>query len=101
LDNNSIQQIEGATHWPHLQRLSLAHNLIASVDNSGLDKLDKLHHLCLVNNLIASMAAFQRMSALAELYLSNNLVDNARSIFHLKVNVMCLLSTKNSRAYFA
>ena len=96
LDNNNIQQLEGATHWPQLQRLSLADNSIVSVDNSGLDKLAQLQHLCLANNHIMSMSAFQHMTSLSELYLSNNLVDNARSIFCLKVechvfNVVLLL----------
>jgi len=85
LDNNSIRHIEGAAHWPQLERLSLADNLIMSINDSGLDALSQLQHLSLENNSITSMTAFQRMSALSELYLSNNRIGNARSIFFLKV----------------
>jgi len=85
LDNNSIKHIEGATHWPHLQRLSLANNFIATIDDSALDGLTQLQHLSLENNYITSLSTFQDVPALSELYLSNNLVDNARDIFYLKV----------------
>ena len=85
LDDNRIRRIEGATHWPQLRRFSLAGNFISCVDDSGLDGLAQLQHLSLENNCITSMSAFQRMSALSELYLSNNLVDNARDVFYLKV----------------
>ena len=85
LDNNCIRHIEGASHWPLLQRLSLADNLISSIDDSGLDSLTRLQYLSLENNCITSMTGFQQISALSELYLSGNLVNNARSIFSLKV----------------
>jgi len=90
LDNNIIRHIEGASHWTQLQRLSLADNLIASVENSGLATLAQLQHLSLENNYITSVAAFQKILSLSELYISNNLVDNARDIFHLKVTMFWL-----------
>jgi len=85
LNNNCIWQIEGTTHWPLLQRLSLADNLIGSVSDCGLDIPTRLQYLSLENNRITSLAGFQQISLLAELYLSGNLVSNARSIFPLKV----------------
>jgi len=87
-DNNSIRHIEGAAHWPQLQRLSLADNLISSVSDSGLDCLTRLQHLSLENNCVMSLEGFQHVSSLTELFLSNNLVDNTRSVFFLKVEFL-------------
>jgi len=97
LDNNCIRQIEGAAHWPLLRRLSLADNLISSVNDCGLDSPTHLQYLSLENNCITSMAGFQQISALSELYLSGNLVTNARSIFSLKVE--CCAYCYNTRSH--
>jgi Leucine-rich repeat (LRR) protein len=62
----------------------LGHNFIVSLDSCTLEKLGKLQHLSLESNCIVSLAGVQKISLLTELYISNNLIDNAREIFYLK-----------------
>ena len=88
MENNCITKLEGVSCLKNLQRLSVDHNYISSVEFSGLDHLHQLCYLSLNGNRICSLLGIQRVHALVEIYLANNKIENLREIFYLKVSIM-------------
>ncbi|KAL4237983.1 Leucine-rich repeat-containing protein 9 [Mactra antiquata] len=92
IEDNCICKLEGVNKLTNLRRLSLGQNFIESIDNCGLEYLERLHFLTLDNNKLTTIVGLQNVPSLVELYIGNNLITNIRDVFHLKglVNLVIL-----------
>ena len=85
LKGNLITSLATDTPLPTLASLRLENNLIESFDNQSLIGTDRLYYLYLFANKLSYIedARLQKMSALTNLYLSNNYLTKVPSIFKL------------------
>ena len=88
LEHNCITKIENISKLTKLKRLTLGHNYLSSLDGCGLDKLTQLQYISVESNRLKSLLGLQRNTALIEVYAGNNLIENVREVFYLKVSVL-------------
>ena len=92
---NCISRIENLNHQAKLQRLSLGHNYISTLEGTGLDQLHHLQYLSIDSNNLTSLHGLQRVTGLAELYVGNNNIQNIREVFYLKVFQATVLQSES------
>ncbi|RUS71694.1 hypothetical protein EGW08_020538 [Elysia chlorotica] len=84
LTNNCIAHLEGLHKLVQLQVLDLSHNCLTTLDTGALSQMSQLISLSLESNRLSSIAGIQRNTALVELYIGNNTINNIREVFLLK-----------------
>ena len=100
LEDNCISKLEGLHSLKNLQKLSLGHNFISTVESSGLEHLPSLVYLSLDCNRITTLAGLQKLQSLAELYVANNRIETLREVFYLKVKLAQSKNSVNSLSAF-
>ena len=85
LEYNCIRRLDGISHLVKLRRLSVGHNFISSVEPSILDRLGQLQFISIEDNRVSTLSSLANINSLTELYAGNNLIENMREIFFLKV----------------
>lgn len=82
IERCGLLSLQGVSRCQELQKLDAGGNQLT--DALELQKLTKLSHLSLEDNFVDSLDTFAQLHSLMELYLSNNLIEELRSVLLLK-----------------
>ena len=84
IQSNLIEKIEGLEELENLEELYLSHNKISKIEN--LDRNGSLKILDVSSNKVARIENISHLS-ISELWLNNNLIDNARDLENIPKTV--------------